>query len=504
MLQYVIAGLVAGGLYAIAASGLVVTYVSTGILNFSFGAMAFSVARFYYYLNTTHQWPIIPAVFLSVFVAAPALGVGMYLLLFRHLRTSPQLIKIIVTVGVSVCLPAITVMLFGNQPILIAPGITPQPVRVFHFLNVPVTMDQIVVYISVVVLAIVGTVVLRYGDIGLRVRAMVDSPAMTSLSGSSPDVVAAGVWAASTLLAGLIGVIVAPLVGLDSGNFELLMIAAFAAVIAARLRNLFIAAAVGLAMGVAGSVLEYLVPPSSSFTQAVVPSIPFTVTAIFLLLYLIRPSGADTAALGGTLDRAITAQRDDSASSGTPVSRNWSVAGLILIALLPVILSGFWLSLLLSGVALGVVFLSFTLVVGEGGIVWLCQATFASVGALATAQLATIHGWPLPLAVVASGLIAAPMGLLIGVLSIRLGDVYLALVTLTFGLLMENLVFTRSIFSKLGNGVSLARPGFAQSDRVLTYVALAVFLLIAGWILNMQRSSTGLALGAVRSSQPAA
>jgi branched-chain amino acid transport system permease protein len=59
MLQFVIAGLVLGGIYAIAASGLIVTYQSAGILNFSFGALAYAVARFYYYLNSQEHWAIV-------------------------------------------------------------------------------------------------------------------------------------------------------------------------------------------------------------------------------------------------------------------------------------------------------------------------------------------------------------------------------------------------------------------------------------------------------------
>ena len=56
MLQYVVAGLVLGGIYAIASAGLVITYVSSGILNFAFGALAFFVARFYYYLHVQEGW----------------------------------------------------------------------------------------------------------------------------------------------------------------------------------------------------------------------------------------------------------------------------------------------------------------------------------------------------------------------------------------------------------------------------------------------------------------
>ena len=57
LLQFVIAGLVTGGIYAIAAAGLVITYTSSGIFNFAFGAMAFFIARFYYFLHTQTAGP---------------------------------------------------------------------------------------------------------------------------------------------------------------------------------------------------------------------------------------------------------------------------------------------------------------------------------------------------------------------------------------------------------------------------------------------------------------
>ena len=88
MLQFVIAGLVLGGIYAIASAGLVITYTSSGILNFAFGAIAFFIARFYYYLHTQQNWAILPAAVVSIVLAAPALGVFLYVVLFRHLRLS--------------------------------------------------------------------------------------------------------------------------------------------------------------------------------------------------------------------------------------------------------------------------------------------------------------------------------------------------------------------------------------------------------------------------------
>src|SRR5580692_6890587 len=112
VLQYVIAGLVLGGIYAIAASGLVVTFQSAGILNFAFGAIAYGVARFYYFLNTQHQWSILPAALLSIVVLGPTLGIGLYVVVFRRLQLAPTLIKVVATVGIAVSIPPATTLLF--------------------------------------------------------------------------------------------------------------------------------------------------------------------------------------------------------------------------------------------------------------------------------------------------------------------------------------------------------------------------------------------------------
>ncbi len=61
VLQFVIVGLVLGSIYALAASGLVITYVSTGVLNFAFGSLAFFIARIYYCLHVEKGWGILLA-----------------------------------------------------------------------------------------------------------------------------------------------------------------------------------------------------------------------------------------------------------------------------------------------------------------------------------------------------------------------------------------------------------------------------------------------------------
>ncbi len=505
MWQFVVAGLVLGGIYAISAAGIVVTYLSAGILNFAFGALAFFVARFYYYLRVQQHWGIPEAAVVALVFVAPALGVSLYLVLFRFLRLSSTLIKVVVTLGLSVTIPPLAALAFGNQTILSAPGLAPEPVKVFHFIGVPVTMDQIIVYGSVILVLVVGAWIIRYTDIGLQVRAMVDSPAMTSLTGTNPTAVSVGVWGASIFLAGLAGVLSAPIIGLSSGDYTLLMASAFAAVIAARLRSVPIAVIVGLLMGIAGSLVLHYLPPSSSFTAAIIPSIPFIVTAVFLLFHILRGGSVDEAAgVGGALDRAISVQSEVVKPGDRRLGWAPAIAGLAVVAVLPLVLHGLWIGLVAGGICYGVLFLSFSLVVGDGGMVWLCMATFAGVGGLLTGQLAGKHGWPVLLSVFLGGVVAAPMGVMIGALTIRMGEMYVALVTLTFGLLMENLVFTRSIFVNGGTGVFLNPPQFAQSQRVLAYLALGIFVIVALFIANLRRSTMGMALTAVRASESAA
>src|ERR1700691_4857880 len=85
MIQAIIAGLALGGVYALAASGIVITYISSGILNFAYAALAFFVARFYYYLHVQENWGIGYSAVLAIVVAGPALGVLLYFVLFRFL-----------------------------------------------------------------------------------------------------------------------------------------------------------------------------------------------------------------------------------------------------------------------------------------------------------------------------------------------------------------------------------------------------------------------------------
>ncbi len=511
MLQYILVGLALGSIYAIASAGLVITFVSTGVLNFAFGSMAFVVARFYYYLNTQHGWTTTNAALLSLLVMAPLFGMLLYAVLFRFVRNQSTLVKIVVTIGLSVALPPIADLIFGSQAITTAPGMALTSDQPYRFLGTPVTTNQVITYGFVLFVVLAGTLILRFTRVGLYVRASVDSESMTSLSGTNPGRVAVGVWAVSAMLAGLAGILVAPTNGLTPEGMATLMAAAFAAVVAARLRSLGGAVAISLAMGVVTDVVQEYLPPGSSFTAAIIPSIPFGFMLIFLVIYLLRSGSiADESQAGGPLDQAIRPANQDASLAGamaddSSTNRVLALLPLAVVAVVPLIFHGspYWLGLVAAGMCYAIAFLSFTVVTGEGGMLWLSQIIFAGGGALAAAQLVSVWHVPVLLAIVLAGIAMAIVGAIIGLLTIRLGDLYVALVTLSFGLLIETLVFTLNQFSQGGLGVTFNRPQIAGGDLAFSYLALVVFLIFALLIVNLRRSTTGMALRAVRDSESA-
>jgi branched-chain amino acid transport system permease protein len=512
MLQYVLFGLALGSIYAIASSALVITFVSAGVLNFAFGSMAYVDARFYYWLNSQHHMATWTAGFIAIAVAAPLLGVFLYLVLFRYIRGRTQLIKIVTTIGLSVALPPVANLIFGNQTIDQAPGLASLSDKPFHIFGTAVTHDQVIIYAFLLLVVVLGLAVLRFTDIGLRVRAMVDSEAMTSLSGTSPNKVSLGVWAVSAMLAGLAGVLVAPTAGLTTTGMTTLMAAAFAAVVVARLTSVAGAVAAALAMGVVTDVIQKYLPANSSFTAAIIPSIPFAFILVALIYYTLRSGTIDeNAGVGGPLDQAVrpASQATQDSGIGTPARAVWekalSALPLLGVAVLPLIFHGsaYWLSLTALGMCYAITFLTFTVVTGEGGMLWLSQIIFAGVGALGAPQFANSWHLPILVAILVAATLSAVIGAVIGLITIRLGELYVALATLTFGLLVETLIFTRNRFLQGGLGVIVNRPKFAQGDLAFSYLAFAFFLIFALLIWNMRRSTSGLALRAVRDSTAA-
>src|ERR1700733_6867508 len=100
-LEFTIIGLVLGSAYAVAASGLVVTYSTSGIFNIAHGAIGMFMAFVYWQLSV--PWHLNPGLsfVLSVFVIAPVLGAVIERGLIRWVDASNVAVTLAITVGLT-------------------------------------------------------------------------------------------------------------------------------------------------------------------------------------------------------------------------------------------------------------------------------------------------------------------------------------------------------------------------------------------------------------------
>lgn len=507
MSAYIVGGLVLGGIYAVSVLGLVLSYTSSRVFNFAHGAIAYFVAIFYYWLHHDHGWSTPASAVAALVVVSPLIGLFLWAVLFRHLTHASPTVRLVATVGLWVALPPITLLMFGNKPYASTSGLAGDGAvgKVVHPFGVAVNANQLAVLSAAVIVAVVLSCVLRFTSFGLAVRATVDSPASAANAGYNTSLVTAGSWMIGTFLAGFAGVLLGPILGLDQSSFTLLIIASFAAVVVARMTSLPLAFAGAMLLGLIQEISVKYLPSSGVLSRGVRPSIPFALMAVFLLAYRgLRRERFE-------VDTRAAVPPEDAVMVRTPRTgwRRYARPLVLAVALVivPEILSGFWLNVVAQGLALAIVFVSYVVVTGEGGMLSLAQVSFAGVGAVMTANLATNHGMSTIVAILLAALCAIPFGVVVAFVSIRLGDLYLALATLAFAVLMDNLFFAQDTFDQFGSGVAVPRPrigpiGF-RSDTAFFYLLVVVFAIVALLVVNLRRSSSGLVLASMRSSEPA-
>ena len=131
-----------------------------------------------------------------------------------------------------------------------------------------------------------------------------------------------------------------------------------------------------------------------------------------------------------------------------------------------------------------ILFLSLGLLVRKSGQISLCQLAFAAVGAAAFGHFAAYH-IPWLLALVLATLVAAPVGALVAIPAVRVSGVFLALATLGFGILMEQVFYNTSfLFGDNPLGLMDPRPNVSigswnlSSDSGFYYLLLIISVLV--------------------------
>jgi branched-chain amino acid transport system permease protein len=162
------------------------------------------------------------------------------------------------------------------------------------------------------------------------------------------------------------------------------------------------------------------------------------------------------------------------------------------------------LSRLGSGLAFALIMLSLVPLTGYGGQVSLCQMTFAGLGAFAMVKLGAGGS---PLGLLAAAALAAGVGALIALPSLRLQGLYLALSTMAFAVLMDNMFFVdKHVFGYAGVA-KVARPQILGlslgGDRAFVVFLAVVFAALAVGVLALRRGPFGRVLAAMRDSEAA-
>ena len=103
-LQYTVFGIMFGAGYAIAATGLVVTYTTSGVFNFAQGAVGMIAAFSYWDLVSEHHVPILVALVIILVVGASIAGALVERVLMRRLHGASAERPVMVTLGLLVIL----------------------------------------------------------------------------------------------------------------------------------------------------------------------------------------------------------------------------------------------------------------------------------------------------------------------------------------------------------------------------------------------------------------
>src|SRR3989475_8125457 len=227
---YTIIGLSLGGIFSLAALGIVLIYRTTGVLNFAHGAMGmFStfVAWQVFYGWSHPFWPGWISTLLAVIarlVFAAAMGLFLEFAVFRWVRTRDPVVKAVITIGVLLALQSAASLIWKNNQYHLPIYLAPQAAT-FTIADVPIGANNIVVIVAALVLAFGLGAFLRYTSFGRAMRAVSDSPTSASLWGVPVGRVGAVSWLLGSLVAAVAGILLTPFLNVDPTSLTPLTLA---------------------------------------------------------------------------------------------------------------------------------------------------------------------------------------------------------------------------------------------------------------------------------------
>ncbi len=186
----------------------------------------------------------------------------------------------------------------------------------------------------------------------------------------------------------------------------------------------------------------------------------------------------------------------------------WSAVLIALLIASPWLLSNYLLSHLTLILFTLVGALGLNILTGFAGLISLGHVGFLMLGGYSYGIVATQLGLPAELALLASAIVPAFFGIIVGVPSLRLHGLYLAITTLAFSYIVSAALLAGGDFTGGGRGLIVMRPnifGFdLSSDEAFYWFCLVVATFALFVTLNLRRSYVGRAFVALRDDDIAA
>ncbi len=259
----IITGLGLGAMYGLLALGFHITYVVSNTVNFSQGSSMMLGAVLGYTFAVTLGWPM-PLAVLGALMICALFGLVVERFLVRPFADRGSNAWLMATVAGGIVLDNVVMFTFGKEPRNFPSPLANEAISVFGVGAYPL---QLVIPIVGIVAATIFSLVLTKTKYGKAMAAVVQRPEAAQLMGINTRFVIAAAFAISTVLAGIAGLLIAPLFNVASGMGLVFGIKAFATAILGGITSAWGVVLAGMLYGLVEALTTaYL---GSSYTQII-------------------------------------------------------------------------------------------------------------------------------------------------------------------------------------------------------------------------------------------
>ena len=502
ILFFIIVGVTLGSIYAVAATGLVVTYTTSGIFNFAQGAIGMIMAFVYWELKVDLGIQTLVAFLLTVLVAAPLFGCFIERVLMRPLADAPLVAQLVTTIGLMLALIGIAATIWNpNTTRSIGTFFGTEG---FHIGSTFMPWYRVITIVGGLLIAIGLRFLLSRTRLGISMRSVVDNRDLAALNGARVARVSMTAWMLGSSMAAVAGIFLAQeLSTLDVQILTLLIVDAFAAAIIGRLKSFPLTYVGGIIIGLALSFQQNFLNWAGRWSSAAT-AIP---TVILFLALLFLPQAR------------IEARKVTKLIAPRIPSFRTAFLAMVVLFFSVVFVAGFLnrvnIRILDLALVTGVILLSFIPLTGWTKQISLGQITFVGVGAFAFSVWGT-HLGGVGALLVAAGF-AIPFGALMCLPALRLQGLYLALASMAFARMAEFLFFDQpEVFgsaARLGEPIKILGFNFSQpfsvfgihygTDVGTLFLVAFLFGVVGLIIVRVRTSAFGRRLVALGDSEAA-